>query len=192
VRGTGSHADFAATLRRHLAYRAMHRAILARMPGRPTYFFAAAAEVTGWSKLAGAALACCWSDRAGANGLSSRSMRRLNGLGAELYARVNLPLFKALMTDQPPPWLAGLAGRVKDDAIIHHEQKHVERWLAALPAAAAAPLLAEADQTLTRSRCPAVRKALQRIGRPFSFAEQAHREAIGLALADRARAADWR
>jgi hypothetical protein len=182
-------AAFAATLRRHLAYRAMHRRLAATSGSRTTYFFAAAAAVTGWSKLGGAELASRYVPRLGVDRLSAASMARLGELGAELYAQINLPLFRQLSADAVPSWLAGVSGRSRDQAIIHREQAYVETWLADLPAAPCARLLDEADLTLTRSRCPAVRKALQRIGRPFSFADQAHREAVGLALADRARAA---
>lgn len=192
VGGTPLRASFASILRRHLAYRAMHRSLVQSGSPRQTYFFAAAAAVTGWTKLGGAELASRYAPRLGLDRLSSDSLTGLSRVGAELYANVNLPLFRALQAGHVPNWLIGVSGRSQDASIIHCEQAYVERWLETLTPAARQTLMREADLTLTRSRCPAVRKAMQRIGRPFSFAERAHREAVGLALADRARAADRR
>jgi hypothetical protein len=150
-------------------------------------FFGAASSVTGIVGLTGGQM----TSTVVGYPFDATSLRHIQRLGADLYQYVNIPLFNALYDGQNNfrllngSTLGSLTRgttRQLDYALVRNEQTHVQRFLDRLPAAERRNLISQSNEAMSLSPSPTVREAIQSLGEPFDFGNQAHRETIGRAM----------
>lgn len=142
------------------------------------------------------------------------TLGHIRTLGSNLYRDVNVPLFNALYYGNDSFRLANgsTVGSITnngvrnvDYALVHNEQTYVQRFIEALPPTDRANFIRQSNQAITlaflgenaagivgrvSSNVDTINRVIRSLGEPFNFANQRHREAIGVALVNQRNSAN--
>ncbi len=175
-----------------------------------TNFFNAATDVTGIFGLSGAQIA----STAAGSPYDETTLDHIRTLGSNLYRDVNVPLFNALYYGNDSFRLANgsTVGSITnngvrnvDYALVHNEQTYVQRFIEGLPPTDRANFIRQSTEAVTltflgdnaasilgivSSNVDTINRVIRSLGEPFNFANQRHREAIGVALVNQRNSAN--